>query len=800
MSLPRHPAPRSRLSALGHWSLAIPALIAGLALLAALTPPLRADPNLIEAETILGTGDGLRADPTASGAAYAANPRDWNPVVIGTLPSTYTRLTLWALVRGGPFQLKGLVNGQQKELRWDRTKPATWAWVSFGAHDRSALGDKFLIISGQGLAPDSGIDALILSDDPSFRPTITPPAPASAPPRPSLPATPTALAGLLDLPPVGPLTAAYHAPDIATNGATIRPLPDAIRGTAVIQTRDYHTLAFAKLPPQGDPLSVYVRYRALALQFKVRKGDTQEELPWNWDRKDEAFGWRLAGTYSRAMLGEGLAVISAPNPPAHAGLDAIVITGDPALRPDGSVPLPGMPNAQDAVVIGNRPPAPESTAPGAATVSIDWRQPLAPVAPAIYGVNSFIAFKADRIGDPTYQKGLAYLAPRLVRLHHAGLTNDSVKDWAGWWDTAKNSWDYPKIRAALAAWPTTLPGTRRLFSFASWIPGMDLDKNNRLDPDKLDAYAAAAAELVRFMNIECRAGIEYFEITNEKDGSYWVDPAKRNEDYTADLVKIYNTVATAVHAIDPKLKLGGPAAMRPDFYANLRTFIQGTRAHLDFVSIHAYASGKNSEPDQSIYDKVEVMGKHARELVKIVREEFPTGPRPEVHLNEYNIAWTWETQEPRMVNHKGAVFDALALTTFATVDGLTAANAWNDQDGVYGKIAMDGTLRPSAHVFHLFNTFHQGERVAAESSAPGNVVAFATRDATGRPALTLINRVNGEQTVALESAPGSVLPANQRFALARIDATGFSRDERPSLLPPRIVLPPHSVTTFHPAE
>jgi len=609
-------------------------LLALLSVFALTAARLCAGPIQIEAESIIGAGDGLRNDSTASGVAYATNPRDWNPVVIGTLPTSYTSITLWALVRGGPFQLKGLIAGQQKELKWDRTKPPFWTWVNFGTYERAALGEKFLIIRGTGLAADAGIDALIFSDDPTF-------------------------------------------------------------------------------------------------------------------------------------------------------------------SPPGSVPLPGTPYAQDAVVSGNRPPAPESPAPGAATVSINWTQPLGPISPDIYSINSFIAFNAARIGDPAYQKGLAYLAPRLVRLHHAGLTTDSVKGWAGWWNTAENSWDYPKIRAALAAWPNTLPGTRRLFSFASWIPGMDLDKNNRLDPDKLDAYAAAAAELVRFMNIECKAGIEYFEITNEKDGSYWVDPAKRNEDYTADLVQIYNTVAVAVRAIDPTLKLGGPAAMRPDFYANLRTFIRGTRAHLNFVSIHAYASGKNSEPDQSIYDKVETMAKHSRELIKIVREEFPAGARPEVHLNEYNIAWTWETREPRMVNHKGAVFDALALTTFAGVEGLNAANAWNDQDGVYGKIAMDGTLRPSAHVFHLFNTFHQGTRVATESSAPDHVVAFATCDAAGRSSLTLINRVNGEQTVTLASVFNV---AALRFQRARISETGFILDPVPALLPTQIVLPPHSVTTFYPAE
>jgi hypothetical protein len=557
------------------------------------------------------------------------------------------------------------------------------------------------------------------------------------------------------------------------------------------QPTDYKPLLHVSLPPQGDPLSVWVRHRGLALQMKsVAPDGSQQEFPWNWNRHEDAFAWRLVGTYSRAALGAKVLFIHAPNAPDTAGLDAFVITGDPAVRPDGSAPLPGMPNAEDAVVAALRPPPPESDAPGLADVSVNWLQDAGPVAPDIYGLNSFVAFAPDRVANPAWREGMAYMAPRLVRLHHAGLTGDSSK-WSGWWDTAGNTWDYAKIRAALEAWRAPA-GTRRLFSFSSWLPGMDEDRNNRLDPDKLEAYAAAAAELVRFMNIECRAGIEYFEITNEKDGPYWVNPSRRGEDFTDELVTLHNTVAAAVRAVDPSIKVGGPAAMRPDFYKNLRAFVRGTREHLDFFSIHAYASGRNDEPDQSIYDKPQVMAKHVREMVRILREEIPDRP-VELHLNEYNIAWTWETREPRMVNHKGAVFDALALATFASIDGLTATNAWNDQDGVYGKMDGAGALRPAAHVFHLFNAHHHGRRVSASSSAPDRVVPFATVD-SGRPAFTLINRSNGVQTVALSSAG---LPSRDiRWVRARIDAEGFVREESPAPLPARVELPPHSVTTW----
>ena len=107
-------------------------------------------------------------------------------------------------------------------------------------------------------------------------------------------------------------------------------------------------------------------------------------------------------------------------------------------------------------------------------------------------------------------------------------------------------------------------------------------------------------------------------------------------------------------------------------------------------------------------------------------------------LDEYNVSWTWETRDPRMTDVKSAVFDALAVTS-AVTHGAAGTAAWNECDGIYGKMDDAYHLRPSATLFHLLNAHMIGPVVSAVSADPQSVVAYAVKTARGR-SLLLINR------------------------------------------------------------
>lgn len=135
------------------------------------TPQLPEGAIIIEAEKVPGAGDVERSDASARGGYYASNDRTWNPVVSSKIPPAMQSVTVWARVRGGPFQLKGVTPTGQVELKWIYDKPANWTWVNFGTYTRDKIGDEFVIIRGSNISADAGIDTLLLSPTQSFDPT-----------------------------------------------------------------------------------------------------------------------------------------------------------------------------------------------------------------------------------------------------------------------------------------------------------------------------------------------------------------------------------------------------------------------------------------------------------------------------------------------------------------------------------------------------------------------------------------------------------------------------------------------------
>ena len=78
---------------------------------------------------------------------------------------------VWVRYRGFAVQLKGVDSkGTQNGLNWLWKRPSTFKWASFGAHTRTELGDKILVIRGPNSRAKSGIDAVVVTTDPNFNP------------------------------------------------------------------------------------------------------------------------------------------------------------------------------------------------------------------------------------------------------------------------------------------------------------------------------------------------------------------------------------------------------------------------------------------------------------------------------------------------------------------------------------------------------------------------------------------------------------------------------------------------------
>jgi hypothetical protein len=612
------------------------------------------------------------------------------------------------------------------------------------------------------------------------------------------------LAALLGL--AGPYSA--HASEILQaedgslpGGAEIQAEADALGGSYVAQPNDYRPLFTASVPAGGESFTIWARGRGHGICLKSKSADgKQRELKWLFNWPVDQWTWRSFGTFRRDELGEAIVLIRQPNGEPGAGLDAVVISADPDYLPPGATALSaGQKTAkpkpqreagaatEETAALPGELAAPVEDTPIAAAATIHWDKVTNPIPRGTFSVAIFAGFDPEVAAAPAYQEGLAYLDVPIVRYHNTNMIDDSTEKAVGWVDVEETRWDSEKIAAALSAWNPK--GVKKVITIPDWPEWMDRDGDRFLDADQFEAFAAFCADLVRITNVDNDFAISYFEITNERDGLYWVDLGKKNQpDRLDELTRIYNLCAKAMKAIDPSIQTGGPAAMRPDYVEELRRFATATLPNLDFLSAHGYASGKTSEPDASIYNKTQKIGDHISELQAMLAEVSPDRPVP-IHLNEYAISWTWETREPRMLNHKGAVFDALCFVEFATHQ-LDVSNAWNERDGVYGKMDKDFAFRPSAHVFHYANGWMMGDAVQVETTDPTKVVVFAAKKES-QAGLLVINRTNAANTLELEGAT-----TDATWNKAVVDEAGLTESSDVSLAG-KIELPPHSVTFFH---
>ncbi len=133
------------------------------------------DPLLIQAEsTTDNTGAKVLADGDAIEGSYTMSDKKYNPLFKMAMPTGAESYTIWIRARGVGLQLKSseTVGAKQKGIKWSWKPGTTWTWKSYGAHPAADLGAEITIIRGGEPADDAGLDAVIISSDPGFDPTV----------------------------------------------------------------------------------------------------------------------------------------------------------------------------------------------------------------------------------------------------------------------------------------------------------------------------------------------------------------------------------------------------------------------------------------------------------------------------------------------------------------------------------------------------------------------------------------------------------------------------------------------------
>lgn len=549
----------------------------------------------------------------------------------------------------------------------------------------------------------------------------------------------------------------------------------AYKGHFVRTEGDWQPVIVADVPPESaigaGSISVWIRSRGVALQLKtIDTAGKQIERAWAYEQP-ERWTWRSLGTYTRAEMGYRFLIIRGSSPTSTFGVDCVLLTSDKSLDPKS--------------VVRDAPLAP-------IRVTIHWDKPVADASARAYSLNAYCGFNPAIPHDVKYRSAMTFMDPGMVRYHNWSMLNDSATDASGWIDRAHHCWDAARIKAALQG---AYPGTVRLINIPSWPDWMDADKDGYLDANQLDNWSAFCADLVRIVNIRLNQRIQYFEITNERDGPYFGDlynnaglgtlKDARRPERAEELANIVVRASRAMKKVDPSIKVGGPATARPDVTEFDRRFIAAAAPDIDFYSWHGYASGSAGDGDDAIFDRTDTyktVGSTIRRLLDAA------SPRRHIEsiLDEYNISWTWETRDPRMRGAKGGVFDALSMAA-ALNGGVDITMAWNECDGVFGKMDPSYALRPGASVFHLFNNYLVGTCVASSTDDEKAVAVLAVLmgGSTGR-SIALINRSPSLRTVTIEEQ-GWTIAGTKQLRLAnrqvsrpplawtfRVDETGLT--------------------------
>jgi hypothetical protein len=151
---------------------------------------------------------------------------------------------------------------------------------------------------------------------------------------------------------------------------------------------------------------------------------------------------------------------------------------------------------------------------------------------------------------------------------------------------------------------------------------------------------------------------------------------------------------------------------------------------LDFISVHSYSSFQAFDPvadgnNQGIWQSAEnraYVATPVRQVLNQARQRWGARNIALFH-NEFNISGNYQLNDPRMRDERGLIYDALAFAAIAN-SGMHGAMAWNEADGIYGKLAPTAggnwTPRPAVPMFNLYNRYFRGDIV--KTSAPTRVL------------------------------------------------------------------------------
>lgn len=404
------------------------------------------------------------------------------------------------------------------------------------------------------------------------------------------------------------------------------------------------------------------------------------------------------------------------------------------------------------LVLSNQKSRSDASTSNVAKITVDWSKSNARTTPFTFGSNDYEILDPQKATDTVYQSRLSELGIGLIRIHHADLSNR-------WANKASKTWDKAKIKAGYSASYPQKPTI--IQNISGWPEWMGQNKYGLLNPEFSDRYAAFCGELVKIITRDLELeNVIYWEPFNEKENRY------QKAGKLDELWNIYNKVATAMKAVNPNIKVGGPVLNWND-PNKLADFLRTCKENVDFISWHSYGTGNAKESTNNLMSNTPRYGNSVRELRKVVQQYIPDRKVP-LLLGEYNINYAWDSGENRQNNHIGAVWFASVLKHLADA-GIDMATSWHLKDGIYGMIDPSNNLRPAANVFSWGIKYLTGSVVETKSDNPF-VEAMAVSQANNSRNLLLINKSDDATQILINTKEN--LSNSQSIPILYLDSEG----------------------------
>src|SRR5205823_1246125 len=204
----------------------------------------------------------------------------------------------------------------------------------------------------------------------------------------------------------------------------------------------------------------------------------------------------------------------------------------------------------------------------------------------------------------------------------------------------------------------------------------------------------------------------YFEVWNEPNIDFWSGEPKQ-----ATYFELYDHTARAVKAVNPRLRIGGPATAQAAWAEPFIQHVAQNNVPADFFSTHVYANDRSED----VFATHETIGRDQMvcRAVKKVHDQIKASARPSLPLiwSEYNASYK---NEPEITDQ---VFMAPWLAdTIRQCDGLVEMMSyWTfsdvfDEQGVvkepfYGGFGLQAEGHLPKPAFNAFKVLHLlGER------------------------------------------------------------------------------------------